>query len=680
MSNRTDHWVSNIYLCSVILINDRVKRIFLHVWLLLIFAQGYGQSNTIQAIETKHAKETEMFRLVNESNSLLMDSNISAALTKVKQALEISYDIDNDRGEAFSYYTLGTIHYKKSNYEEAIRYFLKGTVLFKKLGDLSANYKTIRYLGQSYEAAKDYDKAIRYYTTYLSLAQKQSNTPDELFAKNGLGRTYFNAKNYTKSNSYFQQLLVAYRSVDDDVKVSEMYDHIGKGYAGLKDTINALKYFGLAGTLGDTYSSDLAQRNSWQNVGRSYNSIGDYDNSIEYEKKAKTVNKNRKDYKAVQQNNNNIANDYIFMNRADEAIPFLNENINLSSGSGEVRSTGETYKALSEAYVQLGQLEEAKRSFDQYVIVQEQLLAEKENELNKKANVSNTYNDKERQIELLIRDKELDKERIGLLESKQQLEADRSSAQKRINYLLGGLLLLLLVGLAFFYRSYRQKQLANKLLSIRSLRSQMNPHFIFNSLNSVNSFISKSDEKSANKYLSEFARLMRTVLEHSKEDFVVLSAEIEVLQRYLNLEHIRFHDQFDYTFKVDDDLEVDRIMLPPMLVQPYVENAIWHGLRYKEGKGTLVVHFSSQDGGLRITVKDDGIGRTQSRQIKTKNQKQGKSTGLKNTASRVKLLNDVHNIKITSEISDISANGSGTLVEIKMPFIDVDDKKLIEID
>lgn len=639
----------------------------------------FGQAS-IQEIEAKHFQETEMYRLVNESNKLLTDSNSSSALEKIQKALEISFKIDNDRGEAFCYQTLGTIQYQKHNHTEAIKYYQKANALFLSLGDQSAYYKTLRYLGQSYEATGQQAKAITVYKEFLQISQKKRSTEDELWAKAALGRAYFNHKKYDVSNTYYQQLLVAYRAQKDDVKVSEMYDYIGKCYAGLKDTVNALKYFELAGTIGETYTSDVAQANSWQNVGRSYNAIGDYDKSVEYEKKAKTINKNRNDYKGVLSNNANIANDYIFMNRADEAIPFLKENIDLSSGFGQLKSTGETYKALSEAYAQLGKLEEAKSSFDRYVKVQEQLLEERERELTALATVNGEFNDKEKQIELLIKDKELDEEKIGLLESKRQLEADNAKAQRRVNYILVALLALLLVGLAFFYRSSRQKQLANKLLSIRSLRSQMNPHFIFNSLNSVNSFISKSDERSANKYLSEFARLMRTVLEHSKHDFVLLSAEIEVLKRYLSLEHIRFHDQFDYVFEVDEALDIDRLMIPPMVVQPYIENAIWHGLRYKEGKGNLEVRFDKSLESIKVVVKDDGIGRTKSADIKTKNQKQGKSTGLKNTASRLQLLNEVHNIKITCDVRDVSSDGAGTLVEIEIPLIDVDDKKLIEIE
>ena len=118
------------------------------------------------------------------------------------------------------------------------------------------------------------------------------------------------------------------------------------------------------------------------------------------------------------------------------------------------------------------------------------------------------------------------------------------------------------------------------MLELKSLRAQMNPHFIFNSLNSVNSFISKNDDRSANKYLSQFSRLMRMVLENSKHDFVSLDSEIEILKLYLELEHLRFQDKFDYDFTIGGGVKKDEIEIPPMLIQPFIENSVWHGLRY----------------------------------------------------------------------------------------------------
>jgi len=232
-------------------------------------------------------------------------------------------------------------------------------------------------------------------------------------------------------------------------------------------------------------------------------------------------------------------------------------------------------------------------------------------------------------------------------------------------------MLLLLSASFIVFRSSRQKRHANQLLALKSLRSQMNPHFIFNALNSVNSFISKSDERSANKYLSDFSKLMRQVMENSKHDFILLSSEIEILKLYLSLEHFRFKEKFDYSFNIDPKILTDQFDIPPMLLQPYIENAIWHGLRYKEEKGFLKVNFElDKNNFLLVTIEDNGIGRKQSLEIKTKNQKETVSTGLQNIENRLKIINEIHNINISVIISDLKEDSDkGTKVIIRLPNI-----------
>ena len=195
----------------------------------------------------------------------------------------------------------------------------------------------------------------------------------------------------------------------------------------------------------------------------------------------------------------------------------------------------------------------------------------------------------------------------------------------------------------------------------------MNPHFIFNALNSVNSFISMNDTRQANKYLSDFSRLMRIVLENSQSDFVPLTEEVDTLELYLKLEHFRFQDKFDYDFYTDETLLNEEYAMPPMLIQPFIENAIWHGIRYKEGKGKLVVKLLAENDGLKMVIEDNGIGRKQSKALKTENQSQQKSTGMKNTKDRINLINDTYNSKIRLNIADLEGEITGTRVEVFLP-------------
>jgi len=271
------------------------------------------------------------------------------------------------------------------------------------------------------------------------------------------------------------------------------------------------------------------------------------------------------------------------------------------------------------------------------------------------------------ELEVLKKDQELSQNTIDFLMRESNLKEDVVSFQR---YLIYGLILVLLAasgGLIYIMRVSKQRRIANQQLALRSLRSQMNPHFIFNALNSVNSFISLSDERSANKFLSEFSKLMRTVMENSEHDLISLAKELEILRIYLELEHFRFKDKFSYQLNLPEGIDEEAYELPPMLIQPYIENAIWHGLRYKEELGELSVSFSEEGGKLKVQIRDNGIGRAKSLEIKTKNQLKTKSTAMKNIGERIRIFNDLHKMKIEVEVKDVNADGSGTLVELIIP-------------
>jgi LytS/YehU family sensor histidine kinase len=203
----------------------------------------------------------------------------------------------------------------------------------------------------------------------------------------------------------------------------------------------------------------------------------------------------------------------------------------------------------------------------------------------------------------------------------------------------------------------------NKKIALQSLRREMNPHFIFNSLNSVNQFIAQNNELEANKYLTSYSNLMRNMMETSNKDFISLANELEQIKKYLDLEHLRFQDKFVYEIVVHEKLDADAILVPNMLIQPHLENAIWHGLRYRETKGKLKVTFAEDNQLIKVLIEDDGIGVEKSKELKTQNQKVHESRGLNNVEERINLLNDLYHQQISYSISS-GADGNGTLVTL----------------
>lgn len=255
--------------------------------------------------------------------------------------------------------------------------------------------------------------------------------------------------------------------------------------------------------------------------------------------------------------------------------------------------------------------------------------------------------------------------RIALLEKEKSLKDELIRKKNIFNYSLIGALTIL-SGLVFFiFRTLKKVQIKNKKIALQSLRREMNPHFIFNSLNSVNQFIATNNELEANQYLTKFSKLMRGVMENSTEDFIPFPQELDLLQNYLALEKTRFIDKFDFEIIVDENLNQQNLLIPGMLIQPFLENAIWHGLRSRSEKGFLKLNFSRENESLKITIEDNGIGIKESKKQKTHHQKNREGRGMKNTFERIKLLNDLYKKNIICSVHD---SENGVLVELKMNF------------
>jgi ligand-binding sensor domain-containing protein len=244
----------------------------------------------------------------------------------------------------------------------------------------------------------------------------------------------------------------------------------------------------------------------------------------------------------------------------------------------------------------------------------------------------------------------------------------------------GGLLVVIYIGLMYRIQQIRTREriILNQKIQmatneLKALRSQMNPHFLFNSLNSIQNYIMSSDPESASKYLSKFARLMRTILNNSERATVTIREEIEGLDLYLQLEVMRFEGKFDYKIEVDEMIDQDFFEIPTMLIQPYVENAILHGLVPRQSKGMLLVQIDMDKTHIICRVIDNGIGRKQSVAIKEKTgKKEHKSMGMRITRDRLAVLNNIHNSNLSVNISDLEdeeGNPQGTKIEIFVPIV-----------
>ena len=616
--------------------------------------------------------QEDAFKYINLANDKV-NTNPNKASEYIEKALDISFKNKNKRAEGYCYNTLGAINYKLSLFETSADYYFKSIDIFKSVLDDKGLYNSQKYLCQALEAQKAYSQSIKYYIIFLKKVEKESKDWEE--AKTGLARTYYNNKEYTKSKKVYSELLDFYKKTSNENGIANVNNRIGELEFKRGNTEVALQNFQESNSIAQTNADFDVANSSYQNISNYYEEQAMPDEAIEIQQQAYAYNDEAGNKKGVQLNSRRIGEIQLFQNNnPEEAIPFLQNSINLSEELGEVEELGDLQKLLSEAYEQSGNYDSALVEYKKHLYLvdsidnlrakQELLALKQKNKLNKRIKELETNS---------LKTEEENKKRVAEHKAeKHKIASDAKARAERDKIIMYGLVVLtLILGVSafFIYRSSKQKRRANQLLALQSLRSQMNPHFIFNSLNSVNSFIATNDERSANKYLSEFSRLMRSVMENSKHEFIPLSSELETLKLYLKLEHFRFQDKFDYEFNIADNIDIDSVEIPPMLVQPYIENSVWHGLRYKEDKGSLKVNFFLRDNYIVGVIEDDGIGRKKSSELKTKNQKNDKSTAMKNIQGRLDIINDIHKTNLKVDITDINDSGkTGTRVEILIPY------------
>src|SRR5436190_1060710 len=247
-----------------------------------------------------------------------------------------------------------------------------------------------------------------------------------------------------------------------------------------------------------------------------------------------------------------------------------------------------------------------------------------------------------------------------------------------------GAILLIVLAVYSFYRyrigqirkkqrlkSEYEKKLANVEMS--ALLAQMNPHFLFNSLNSIDSYIIRNESKKASEYLNNFARLMRLILQNSRSNYISLKDELEALDLYLQMESLRFKNKFSYSINVDENIDSAATVIPPMLIQPYVENAIWHGLMHKSNgeEGKVEIQLTKRDDNLLCVVNDNGIGRKKAAELKAqKHTNHKRSMGMQITQDRIEIINKLYNINASVRIEDVEneqGESKGTKVELVIP-------------
>ena len=610
-------------------------------------------NRTVRSLKTN--SDIKRFNEMIDSADVYLKKDAEKSIKFIGDALNVNIDL-NQSAEAHE--LLGDVYMYWKQHDLAISAY---KISLQNYNRNSTNLK----LARAFFNNGDTQKSI---STYQSLDKKSLSNYEKTILLEGIGDAYLKMQNFTKAISSYQEGLAVAKQHLIAPKITDLNSKIAQAYNQKGEKEKAKTYY--------NNSLNLAAKENKKRVVEEqiqvadFNSANeDYIDEIALRKKAiegiKDIEKDsiipNESPITSQKQNYKIGNAYLLQNDLDSAITYFEKSKEEADEKGDLDVKMNSTRKLSEVNFRSGNIEKGIAYSEEFENVVDELYAQKVQEISQAARRSRSIAEQQNRITSLESDRALSK-------SKYELTQERNKSQQLIIYSLIGGLLLLLVTAYFMYKYIKQQRLANNLLALKSLRSQMNPHFIFNALNSVNSFIASNDERTANKYLSDFSQLMRSVLENSEEDFIPLKKEVELLELYTKLEHFRFQDKFDYSINVDESIDVEEFQIPPMLLQPYIENAVWHGLRYKTEKGHLRIAIKprSKDE-ITITITDDGIGRERSKALKTTNQKKQNSKGMNNIKKRVAILNEMYKDKVDVTIEDYQdLNDAGTKVVVTL--------------
>jgi tetratricopeptide (TPR) repeat protein len=623
---------------SLIIELGRSKNDIDRVTLLNSIADAYKSSNpkkveeyALRALELskkiKH-KIAEGNALLNLGNAMILSANYPSAIDYFSKAQALfenelataSNPADSKKGLAKAYGSLGIVFSEQSNYARALEYHLKAVNVYEKLQEPEKLARVYNNTGIVYEAIHNDFKALDYFIKAQKLQEKTGDRTVGITATN-IGNIYLAQKNYDKAFAYYTKARSLFEKYPNERGLGELYNNFGSYYQKMGKPQLALE--------------------NWKSALAAFDRIGEKFGAADtYAYLAKYYNENGNAALALQNANLSLA----LAKELD--VP---EQVVISE------------KMLSEIYAKQNDAKAALLHYQRYS--------------NAKDSLDNTENiRKSVQAEMNFEFEKRDALRKKEQEKRELLYSEQAKRHVLQTFFIV-LFALLLFGIVFLVYSRLQlkktltlqKELAE--YEQKALHLQMNPHFVFNCLGSISSFIVQNGSDSAIKYLSKFSKLMRLTLEYSKESLIPIDKEIEGLQNYLELEQLRFNKIFDFSITKSADIE-DDLALPPLLLQPFVENAIIHGLVPKKEAGRIDVDFSLSGDNLICKIIDDGIGFEKSRMMKENSVSVHKSMALDITKKRLEMIKAFTSRKADVDITertDNDGNVIGTQVLLSLP-------------
>ncbi len=588
----------------------------------------------------------------------------------------------------------------------------RDTTLLRFFADLAKEYDywegqafALNQLGTVYRNTSQYQKAVDLHLDALAAAEKANNTELRVLSLNMLGVVYRRTDAIKTALDYNQRALELAESVDNPSvhikrSINVALNGIGNLYQTLEQYDQAIVQFERALKLEEELGNKLGLAINHQNIGNCLEEKGDLESALENYRKSLAYNEEIGSEYGTIICKNSLAQIYLKQDMPYAALVLLEPLLEASQRIGDFFITASIFINTGWAHTKLGNFDQAhdfiskgldmaiNRNMPSSILYGYQKISDleydrgdfkKAYEYYKKADeyaaqISSATN--LRYMNDIIERYETDKKNNQIAVLAKQNEIVRLRLKKNETTLLVSALIVGLISsiLYILYRQYQSKNEKRVLtLEQKMLRSQMNPHFLFNSLNSIKLYIINNEQKNAVHYLNKFSKLVRKILEASSQREISLAEELETVELYMNIENIRFSNEIDFRVEVDEDINVDNVKIPSLTLQPFLENSLWHGLSPKEGEKKIHIHVKRKDKGhVSIEILDNGVGRTMAEANKENRVLKRKSVGIHITKERLANFAKDYQNNFDVDIVDLyDDNGkpNGTKVVLDIPTI-----------
>ncbi|PWH85273.1 tetratricopeptide repeat-containing sensor histidine kinase [Brumimicrobium oceani] len=556
--------------------------------------------------------------------------------------------------------------------EQSIIDFFNLSIKYAKQSDVKSLASSIHDIASLfYLEIEDFQKAIQNQQKGISFAKENKLSANTVSHLVSIGHIHFELGQFDKAEEAFLEAQELLKGLNIDYVSGQLYNYLGELYNAKKELSKSIQYYqkSLINFYNIQYNTGLV--NVHKNIGKAYFDKGDidlaaknYELSLQFSAITTGDEEKGELYCLISQL-------HLSKNQLQQSEVYIKKAINYWQNKNLVLPLHKAYFKYAEIKYKQGNHKEANLYYRQYIKMSDSIYSQETDR--KVAELSELFKTEQKERKIIEQEKKLEEEL-----SERLLIQNKLTYSKKLNQLI---LAILLVSIGLFVAIFvliknknKQEQLKKKQREIELqqtlLRSQMNPHFIFNAMSVIQSYIYDEDIKNSSKFLVHFSKLMRLMLENNAKEFISLEKEIEIINRYLVIQKMRFEDRFDFTIESDSIEDQARVFIPPMLVQPFIENAIEHGALDKVNNGLIRIKYEIVGNLFKFIIEDNGVGRkASSKKKKSADSENHRSMAIDLTKGRISLLNEKHKSKGYLRIEDLNQEKeTGTLVTITTPF------------